>query len=108
MGDMGPPAAVKFTTRFLENYTPNLLINFGFSGTLSEDVKLGDVVVATLTDLYDDSGAIVEAGGVPYLRPSGRPIYTDTFKDQVDNFSFRFPRHNERWRRACKSGFEEL
>jgi nucleoside phosphorylase/5'-deoxynucleotidase YfbR-like HD superfamily hydrolase len=103
IGAMGPASAIKFTTRFLEHYSPNILVNFGLSGTLSEDVKLGDVIMATLTDLYDDAGAINERAGVTYLQPSGHPIKTEDFKEDADHFSFRFKERYRRWRAACQA-----
>jgi nucleoside phosphorylase/5'-deoxynucleotidase YfbR-like HD superfamily hydrolase len=108
IGDMGPVPATRFTTQFLERYTPNLLVNFGLSGSLRSDVKLGDVVVSTLADLYDDAGAIEQIDGRPHLSPSGRPIRTDDFKQHVDHFPSRSPVLWNSWRRECQNEFTRL
>jgi nucleoside phosphorylase len=101
LGAMGPAKAIEFTTRFLEHHKPSLLINIGISGTFSSDVRLGDVVVASLTDLYEDAAAIEEVDLIPYLKPSGRPIETEDFKDDVDHFRFAHARGYAVWQEAC-------
>jgi nucleoside phosphorylase len=108
IGDMGPNHALMFTTKFLENYHPNILINFGLSGTLNKDVKIGDIVVATLTDLYEDAGAVEDINSVPCLRPSGLPIRTPEFKRHIENFQYKLTDEYNRWESACKNLRQKL
>lgn len=43
----GPFNALQATERYLEKQRPRLLVNIGISGIISNDLRLGDVVVAT-------------------------------------------------------------
>ena len=108
IGDAGPAHAIRFTTKFLEHYQPSLLVNFGLSGMLSKDVKLGDVVVVTQSDLYDDNGAIVDVNGIPCLQPSGLPLCTADFKEAADHFAFKFNVQFRRWQAACLNERNQL
>lgn len=108
IGEMGPNAAIKYTTRFLEHYRPKIIVNIGLSGSLSKDVNLGDVVVPSLTDLYEDSSAMTEKDGVLSLEPSGRPVYTNSYKRKVDNFEYRKQDNYSRWVASCQEGRDNL
>jgi nucleoside phosphorylase/5'-deoxynucleotidase YfbR-like HD superfamily hydrolase len=108
IGEMGPANAVKFTTGFLEHYTPNILVNLGISGTLSNDVGLADVVIATLADLYEEGGAIIDINGGPHLLPSGIPIPTGYFKENVEHFPYQFRANYRRWQAACNSACQRV
>lgn len=101
IGNMGPAHAIKFTTKFLAHYSPSIVINLGLSGAISNDVKLGDVVVASLTDLYDDVGAIVDHNGIPTLKTSGLPIRTPYFTSRAEHFEFEHKEAHARWIDAC-------
>jgi 5'-deoxynucleotidase YfbR-like HD superfamily hydrolase/nucleoside phosphorylase len=50
LNDQGPQHAAIATTRFLEFVKPSLLVLLGISGRISNDCKLGDVVIASSCD----------------------------------------------------------
>lgn len=99
--------AVRFTTRFLEHYAPKILVNFGVSGTLSDDVRLGDLVIPELTDLYEYNCAIVEKDGVS-IQPSGKPFKTDYFKRLIDNLEFQHRLLFTKWENVCSTARKKL
>lgn len=50
MNDQGPESASILTTQCLHIIHPNLLVSVGISGRISSDLKIGDVVLASLSD----------------------------------------------------------
>lgn len=101
IGRMGSAESIAFTTKLLENYRADVIVNIGVSGSFNHDVKLGDVVCASLTDLFAEAGAIEEVEGKTVLRPSGIPLRTEDFKALVDNLPFEHKIEHADWVRAC-------
>lgn len=61
IGEMGPTNAALVVGSLLERYQPDVVAVVGIGATLSNDVKLGDVVAATSVDSYIESGKFAEA-----------------------------------------------
>lgn len=81
IGDMGLGAASSLTMLTLEYIEPEKVINIGISGAVSDDIKLGDVVVAHSCRDTDYRGKKVDnqnGDGVTYL-PGGE-TFTATHK----------------------------
>jgi nucleoside phosphorylase len=49
---MGPVKAGLITQRILKDYNPGTLVMLGIAASMSDDVRLGDVVIATQVDAY--------------------------------------------------------
>ncbi|HEY1768883.1 MAG TPA: HD domain-containing protein [Chthoniobacterales bacterium] len=61
INEAGPFRALDATKAYLQKATPRLLVNIGISGILSDDLHLGDVVVATTAVQYADNLKTSEA-----------------------------------------------
>jgi 5'-deoxynucleotidase YfbR-like HD superfamily hydrolase/nucleoside phosphorylase len=61
IGDMGNEKALNTTTQLLGILSPRLVVSLGISALLSEDWRLGDVVVGTETDNYSYRGKAVSS-----------------------------------------------
>jgi nucleoside phosphorylase/5'-deoxynucleotidase YfbR-like HD superfamily hydrolase len=74
LDDQGPEAAAIGTAQFLQIFRPSLLVSLGISGRISNDCRLGDVVLASRCDnaLYR---AKIKKGGI---RPAGREFKLDS------------------------------
>jgi nucleoside phosphorylase len=68
VGTMGSQDAGFFTREILGRYNPNNIVLVGIAGSLSDDVRLGDIVVADEVTDYIQDGRVAEGG----LIPSGR------------------------------------
>ncbi len=56
IGEMGPTSAALVLGSLLDRYRPDVVAIVGLGASLSEHVKLGDVVAATSVDSYAESG----------------------------------------------------
>lgn len=68
---MGPARSLDITKQVIGHFDPVLVVNIGIAGALSDDVRLGDMIVADFADHYsyraksnDDLG--VRFGGKPF------------------------------------------
>ena len=85
--DQGPEAAAIATSQFLNIVRPKLLVNIGLSGRISNDCRLGDVILASRCDnsLYRAKAKIdgIRPGGREYkLDALSRPLYTAITEQQ--------------------------
>ena len=85
--DQGPEAAAIATSQFLNIVRPKLLVNIGISGRISNDCRLGDVILASRCDnsLYRAKAKIdgIRPGGREYkLDALSRPLYTAITEQQ--------------------------
>jgi 5'-deoxynucleotidase YfbR-like HD superfamily hydrolase/nucleoside phosphorylase len=60
IGEMGNEQSLKVTTQLIDILKPRIVVSLGISALLSDDLKLGDVVVGTDTDNYTFRGKILE------------------------------------------------
>jgi nucleoside phosphorylase len=76
LGEPGPTPAAQRTERLIALVAPNLIVVTGIAGALSEDLNLGDVVVAEEIDHYlANSKAVPTQTGFGFLT-SGRHVRT--------------------------------
>lgn len=102
-GSMGPTKAGLITQRLVNEYKPNTLVMLGIAAGLSGDVKLGDVVVATVVDAYmenskaegQDEFSFALSGEV--YRPSGDLV------NFAQNFQFAHRDAFQQWLRKCSN-----
>jgi len=106
-GEMGTTKASLVTQMLLAKWEPSTLTILGIAAGISEDVRVGDVLVATVVDNYLENSKALKSSdprnsfvfrlaGEPY-RPSSQLL------NEVRNFEFA---HTEpyvtQWRRQCK------
>jgi nucleoside phosphorylase/5'-deoxynucleotidase YfbR-like HD superfamily hydrolase len=68
---MGPARSLAITQQIIEEFDPTTLVNIGIAGALSDDLRLGDIVVADFADHYSyraksKEGTGTQFGGKPY------------------------------------------
>ncbi|MBC6458377.1 NB-ARC domain-containing protein [Actinomadura sp. HBU206391] len=90
MDDTDPMGSAVHTARQLAVHRPRLLVTLGLADSLSPDVRLGDVIVATR--LYGHGFADDAGGGEPVVYPcSPRPV------NWARNFEFTHPERYRAW-----------
>jgi nucleoside phosphorylase len=69
LGDMGPMSAAIATERLLAEFAVREVAMVGIAGALKDDIELGDVVIASKVDYYQQAAKVVtgEAGGIEFL-----------------------------------------
>jgi nucleoside phosphorylase/5'-deoxynucleotidase YfbR-like HD superfamily hydrolase len=108
IGSMGHDPASNFTTRFLEHVRPRVLVNIGLSGYLSDDISIGDIVVASSASIYDNSSAIITDGKAPFFKLSGIITPTKKFKQITDHYSFKHSKRYLKWQKNSQKSAPEL
>ena len=109
VGEMGPTSSAVYADRILSKFQPATLVNIGLAGGLSDDVRVGDVVIADVVDEYITSAkAVKRTTGKRGPSPdfaftlSGR-TYNCT-RDHVlncDNFKYSNPVEYGQWLENC-------
>lgn len=100
-GSMGPTKAGLVTQRLLNKYKPATLIMLGIAAGITDDVKLGDVVVATQVDAYLENSKAEGEGEFTFS------LGGEAYRPSVDivNFShnFQFVHRSEfqQWQGSC-------
>ena len=69
LDEMGPVSAAVATERMLTEFAVREVAMVGIAGALNDDVGLGDVVIASKVDNYQQAAKAVagEAGGIDFL-----------------------------------------
>jgi nucleoside phosphorylase len=95
-GEMGPTTAGVVTEKTLERWRPTTVVNLGIAAGIHDDVRVGDVVVASQVDNYLDSA---KATGPGQFQRSGNGYQTDhALLERVRNFEFTHATLAQRWR----------
>lgn len=104
LGEPGAAPAASRVERLISVLNPQLVVVIGIAGSLSKDLKLGDVVVAEEVDHYlANSKAVDGPAGTFQLRTSGRHIRTNhPILQIVRNFQFAGRSQFEHWQGECK------
>lgn len=110
-GEMGPVKAGLMTQRLIYEWQPRTLVMLGIAAALSDDVQLGDVVVASQVDAYlENSKAIRATDHEGYVFVLSGEVY----RSSVDllNFTrhFEFVHRNvfQEWRDSCRKELLQL
>ena len=105
LGEAGPMPAAQRVERLIGLVNPTLIVVMGIAGSLSKDVKLGDVVVAEEVDHYLANSKTNPANdGTFHLLMSGRHVRTSHLIIQaIRNFEFAAANIYHAWQLACKS-----
>lgn len=105
VGGMGPTEAALATEKFIDKWKPATTVLVGIAGALDDDVMLGDVVIASQVDLYqEDSKAIPGVGEDYKLQLSGK-VYTPSSKLRVLTEHFETAQREMflNWQTKCAS-----
>jgi nucleoside phosphorylase len=111
IGDMGISAARGPADRMLDRWRPAVAVMIGIAASLSDDVKLGDLVVASQIDAYDAKLKAVTAasrGGFEFLhrglvyRADGRLLAA------IRDLRFAHPAALSSFEAACSTDAESL
>ncbi len=103
IGDMGAEEAAVITFQLLSATGAGLVANIGISGIVSDDLRLGDVVVATEADNYLSKAKIVQRGSrepltFENIRFGGKSLPTSvSLYEMVDNLEIVDHRSWEGW-----------
>lgn len=105
LGDAGPMPAAQRVERLIGLLNPMLIVVMGIAGSLSGDVKLGDVVVAEEVDHYlANSKAKPASDNAFHFSMSGRHVRTShSIIQAIRNFEFAAANIYQEWKLACKS-----
>jgi nucleoside phosphorylase len=110
VGAMGPTEAALATERFLNRRRPKTIVMLGIAASISEDMKLGDVVVANSVGRYLDRAKIVPGARKSFeIRPGG-----DAFPCSLDlvqaslHFEFAPVDLFSQWQRTAEDELSRL
>lgn len=95
IGAMGTEIAATFSERLLTAFRPDVMVNIGIAGSLDDEIKLGDVIVATEVDLYLQNGKAASSSdelGFEII-PAGEPFKPDAALWQ-ELMHFQLKSHN--------------
>lgn len=110
VGTMGPTDAALATERFLNRRRPKTIVMLGIAAGISEDVQLGDVVVATQVGRYLDRAKIVSGEDKTFeIRPGGDafPFSLDLIRASLD-LEFAHKGYFESWQQAGEADLSQL
>lgn len=111
LGEMGNESAALATYQLVDHFTPQLVGNIGICGSLTPDVRLGDVVVAESVENYAYRGKIQGREGTAegrgsLLRFGGRSFHpTDQFSEETEHLPLQHP---DRWASWQKDTLDDL
>lgn len=111
VGDMGPMQAAVAAERLNQNWHPPCMAMLGIAGGINEDVRLGDVVLATQVDAYQENARAVSASvGEGYdFRLSGEVYRSDeAIVTLARNMPFAFHEQQADWLESAKKWQEKF
>jgi nucleoside phosphorylase len=111
VGDMGNITSSLVTQRFIDTFQPDVIVILGIAGALNDEVKVGDVLIATQVDAYlENSKAVPASNEAGYtLRLSGETYRCyKPFINKIENFEFAHKDSFQSWCDACSKEFKEF
>jgi nucleoside phosphorylase len=104
-GSMGPTKAALLTERLRTRWGVRVIVNVGIAGALDDDVRIGDVVAASVADNYLERSKAVDASGTDGFEfrlagESFRP--TRVLVDACAHFEFAHSTLFARWLELCQ------
>jgi nucleoside phosphorylase len=105
-GSMGPAKAALLTEKLRTRWRVGVLVSVGIAGALDDDVRLGDVIAASVADSYLERAKAVDApGGDGFAFDlAGEPFRSSrALVDACAHLEFAHPDLFARWRQACQS-----
>jgi nucleoside phosphorylase len=104
VGEMGETKAALMTASLIAKWQPHTIIVLGIAAGISDDVRVGDVIAATVVDSYlQNSKAVDSPGGEGFLlRMSGEPFRSSRgLIEEVRNFSLAFRPVHDAWQETA-------
>ena len=106
VGDMGTTQAGLVTEKTLQRWIPATVVMLGIAAGIHDDVRVGDIVVASQVDNYLDAAKAVGAGK---FERAGNSYQVDhTLLDHVRNFEFVNAGPIARWRENAAARLQAL
>lgn len=100
-GEMGETRAADAMRVMISLYSPTTLVVVGIAGALSDDLRLGDVVVARTVISYAQNNKVIDTKGGDgwQLVPSGAPFRTSApLLKSVEHMEFAHAAEYGKWR----------
>lgn len=109
MGGMGPTLSATVSAELIRRYRPGLIVNVGIAGGLSNDVRLGDVVVADEISEYLANAKAIEKGKGFELKRGGANYRADhPLITLTKNLRFAHRARFKAWRENCRGRRQSL
>jgi 5'-deoxynucleotidase YfbR-like HD superfamily hydrolase/nucleoside phosphorylase len=112
IGEMDIAAAQSLTEHLMDTFRPRLVASLGICGGISDEVKLGDVIVARDVENYVYRGKIsgdslIEESSFEDLEFGGKSLPTyEEIANIADSFSRSYPDIHTQWLSASETIFE--
>lgn len=108
VGDMGPVPAAVASSRLIERWRPRCIVLLGVAGSVTKEVTLGDVVVASQVDSYLDAGKAIDDEDAFALLPSGAVFRgARQLVSRVRNLEFAQRDMFAEWQQLCRTRYEQ-
>lgn len=108
IGDMGPTRAGIVAEKTLERWKPATAVMMGIAAGIHDDMRVGDVVVASQIDNYLEKAKAVDLGEEFRFEHAGDAFQVDhVLLDRVRNFEFRFDGDYQRWRTEGRKDLDD-
>lgn len=103
IGEMGPSRAAIVAEKLIQHWQPATVVSLGIAAGIHEDVKVGDVVVASQIDNYLDSGKAVDGTAGFEIKRSGDSFQADhVLLGRVRNLEFKHAAIYGKWRELAQ------
>ena len=110
IGDMGPEISSSAASNLFSKYTPTLAISIGIAASLSSDIKLCDVIIATQIDSYGSNIKTVTRKGAKNtfdLAHRGTVYRANhSLIEAIANFEFMYADDYNDWQNECSLDFK--
>ena len=109
IGDMGTSRAGIIAEKMLGRWDPSVVAIVGIAGGIHDDVKLGDVIVASDVGNYLEGAKATDRARKAEFHRAGDHFKTNhALLEQIRNFEFTNRASFQRWERACVSRRQAL
>jgi nucleoside phosphorylase len=111
VGEMGSVKSSLITQRLISQWKPRTLVMLGIAAALSNDVHIGDVVIASQVDAYlENSKAIPTTGGKRFEFTLSGEVYRSSsdLLHAAQNFEFVYGEIFQDWRVNCMRELQQL
>ncbi len=110
IGGMGNERSALWAHKLNSDVQPSVLVSLGIAGGIHDDVRLGDVVVASQVDNYlADAKAVPKASAEEYdFALAGDPFKTDVyFTNAAQNIEFSNLGIFLKWQEDCSTSYDQ-
>lgn len=110
IGEMGPQKAGLLTQRLLDYANPRTVVVIGIAGTMSEDVRVGDVIAATQVESYLEDSKAIPSGNSGFRFSLAGQAYrpSENLVNTVKNFEFANREHFVGWQEQVRDDLRQL